>query len=284
MNIFEKMVALDRRWVFLFLFVVVSFAYFFRNSFSVDVVTTKEVESIYDFIEGAEPGDKILMSFDYDPSSLAELHPMSRAIMLHCFRQGVQVIAVTLSQYGAGMVEEVLRDVSAEAAELYGREVSYGTDYCFIGYRPYPAFVILGMGENFRVFFPRDYYDTLLDDLPIMHRVRNYDDVKGVLSITSGTTSDMWIIYGNARYNMPLALGVTGVMATDYYPYLGNALFGLIGGWKGAAEYEQLVDQPHDANRGMPAQVAAHLTIVLFIIIGNIGYLMSGRKKPKIGV
>jgi hypothetical protein len=138
------------------------------------------------------------------------------------------------------------------------------------------------MGENFRIFFPRDYYDTPLDDLPIMHRVRNYSDLGCVVVIESGTAADMWLVYGSARYGMPLAFGVTGVMASDYYPYLGNALFGLIGGWKGAAEYEKLVEQEHNANRGMLAQVVAHLVIVLFIVIGNIGYFVS-RKKTKIG-
>lgn len=279
MNIFEKMAALDRRWVFLFLFLVVAFAYFFRSSFTIKVNTTGEVESIYNRIQSLEPGDKILMAFDYDPSSLAELHPMSRAILMHCFRQHVKVIGVTLSQYGAGMVEDVLKQVKEEAKEAYGRELVYGEDYCFIGYKPYPAMVILGMGENFRVFFPRDYHDTPLDELPIMDRVRNYDDVACVIVIESGTAADMWLVYGSARYNMPLAFGVTGVMAADYYPYLDNALFGLIGGWKGAAEYEKLVGQEHDATMGMPAQVFAHLTIILFILIGNIGYFLSGKKR-----
>jgi hypothetical protein len=277
MNFLNRIVALDRRWVFLFLFVVVSMAYLLRNYFSVDITVTKEVKSIYDFIEKRNEGDKLLISFDYDPSSLAELHPMSRAIMLHCFRRGIRVVAVTLSQYGAGMVEEILREVAAEAKEAYGVDPQYGRDYCFVGYRPYPAMVILGMGENFRVFFPRDYYDTPLDSIPLMQGVRNYDDVNAVIGITSGTTADFWIVYGNARYDMPLALGVTGVMATDYYPYLGNAIFGLIGGWKGAAEYEKLIDRSADANAGMPAQVVAHLTIVLFIMIGNIGYLLSRK-------
>jgi hypothetical protein len=282
MNIFVRMANLDRRWIFVFLFLVVSLAYFLRNVTSVPVNTTKEVESIYNFIEGLDPGDKILLALDYDPSSLAELHPMSRAILLHCYRQDVKVVGMTLSQYGAGMVEEVFRNVKGEAERIYGKTVEYGEEYCFLGYRPYPAFVILGMGENFRIFFPRDYYDTPLDDLPIMHRVRNYDDLECVVVIESGTAADMWLVYGSARYNMPLAFGVTGVMAPDYYPYLGNALFGLIGGWKGAAEYEKLLEQEHDANRGMLAQVVAHLVIVLFIVIGNIGYFVS-RKKTKIG-
>jgi hypothetical protein len=278
MNIFERMVALDRRWVFLFLAAVVCFGYFFRNSFSVPVNTTGEVESIYNYIEDLQAGEKILFVLDYDPSSLAELHPMSRAILLHCFKRDIKVIAVTLSQYGTGMVVDIFRTVEAESEMLFGKTPVYGEDYCFIGYRPYPAMVILGMGENFRTFFPRDYYDTPLDELPIMHRVRNYDDVKCVIVIESGTAADMWLVYGSARYNMPLAFGVTGVMASDYYPYLGNALFGLIGGWKGAAEYERLAGLEHDATRGMPAQVFAHLTIVLFILIGNLGYFLSGRK------
>jgi hypothetical protein len=53
----------------------------------------------------------------------------------------------------------------------------------------------------------------------------------------------------------------------------------LIGGWKGAAEYEKLVEQEHNANKGMLAQVVAHLVIVVFIIIGNLGYFLSGKKK-----
>jgi hypothetical protein len=284
MNFFERLMLLDRRWVYLFLFVIVTLAYLFRNDFRVPVTVTSEVKSIYDYIEALKPGDKILMSFDYDPNSLAELHPMARAILLHAMRKDVKVIGVTLSQYGATMVEGLLRDAEQNARDLYGLEKVYGVDYCFLGYRPYPALVILGMGQNFRIYFPQDYYGTDLNDLEIMDRTRNYDDVKCVLVLTSGTTGDWWIVYGNAKYNMPLALGVTGVMASDFYPYLGNAIFGLLGGWKGAAEYEKLVEEQHDATAGMPSQVAAHLTIILFIVIGNLGYHFGGRKKPKLDV
>jgi hypothetical protein len=139
------------------------------------------------------------------------------------------------------------------------------------------------MGQNFRLYFPQDYYNTPLDDLPIMDRVRNYDDVEFALDITAGMTADYWLIYGNGRYNVPLALGVTGVMGADYYQYLhSKQLFGLIGGWKGAAEYETLIGlREGEAQRGMPAQVAAHLTIILFIIMGNLGYFLSRRRKKQ---
>ena len=81
---------------------------------------------------------------------------------------------------------------------------------------------------------------------------------------------------------MPLAIGVTGVMATDYYPYLQSGrIFGLMGGLKGAAEYEQLADNPGPATKGMAMQMWAHLLIIAFIIVGNIGYFATRRRAGK---
>jgi len=303
MNFFERIAQLDRRWIYLILVVVVVIAYFFK--FPVPVAVTPEVESIYDRLESLNRGDKIMVAFDYDPNALAELHPMSFAILEHCQRRGIRIICVTLSQYGAGMVDNIVRTAAEtyphkierfkaynekmfkETGDnrykdvVYKKDWEYALDYCFLGYKPYPALVILGMGQNFRLYFPQDYYNTPLEELDIMDRVNNYDDVKLVIDITAGNTADMWIIYGNGRYNVPLALGLTGVMGADYYQYLhSKQIFGLIGGWKGAAEYETLIGMKEgDAQKGMPAQVAAHLTIILFIVLGNVGYFLSRRRK-----
>ncbi len=306
MNFFEKISQLDRRWVYLFLATVVVIAFYVR--FSVPVTVTSEVKSIYDRIESLHEGDKILIAFDYDPNALAELHPMSYAILEHCQRRGVKVIGVTLSQYGAGMAENILRTAAATyhdkidkfrdynqgmfdrtqdkryRTKEYKKDWEYGIDYCFLGYKPYPALVILGMGQNFRLYFPQDYYNTPLEELNIMQGVRNYDDIKLAIDITAGNTADFWLIYGNGRYGVPLALGLTGVMGADYYQYLqSKQIFGLIGGWKGAAEYETLVGmEGGDAQEGMPAQVVAHLTIILFIVLGNLGFFLSRKGKPKL--
>ncbi len=76
----------------------------------------------------------------------------------------------------------------------------------------------------------------------MMADIHNYKNVKGVITFAGGNVADMWITYGNAKFGVPVALGVTGVMASDYYPYLKSGqILGLIPGVKGAAEYEQLV-------------------------------------------
>jgi hypothetical protein len=118
----------------------------------------------------------------------------------------------------------------------------------------------------------------------MMEDIHNYDDVKCVISLASGNAADFWIQYGNAKYGVPVALGVTGVMAADYYPYLQSGqIFGLIPGVKGAAEYEQLRGARGDGSRGMPYQMLAHLLILVFMIITNIAYIAQRQARKRAG-
>ncbi len=286
MNIFDRMMSLDRRWVFLFIALVCVITYVWP--FSIPIRITEEVKAIYSFIEKLNEGDIIFLGIDYDPNALAELHPMSYAIAEQAFRKKLRVIFVTLSQNGPGMADQAIRDISdsVKLDKTYngvfypGREIKNGIDYVFLGYKPYPALVILGMGQNFRIPFPSDYYGTPLDSIPMMKGVMNYDQVKCVIDFAAGNVADMWISYGQGRYNFPLALGMTGVMGADYYPYLNSGqIFGIMGGLLGAAQYEKLADNPGPAIDGMRIQVYAHIVIILFIIIGNIGFLVSRRKQ-----
>ena len=60
--------------------------------------------------------------------------------------------------------------------------------------------------------------------------------------------------------------------------YLGLlGIFGLIGGLKGAAEYERLIGKKGVANRAMGSVSVAHVFIILFIIIGNIAFFAAKR-------
>jgi len=274
MDFYERLMNLDRRWVYLVVGIAVIIPVL--NPFRVPVFVTQEVKAIYDSIESLEPGDILFLAIDYDPQAMAEVHPMARAIMRQCFAKDVKLIISALSQNGPGMAEQLISELGKEF------DKKSGIDYCYLGYKPYFAIVILGMGQNFRIPFPTDYYGVPLDSLPMMRGVRNYDDVKLVIDISSGNITDYWIIYGNGRYNVKLAIGVTGVMTANYYPYLASGqIFGLMGGLKGASEYEVLSKQGDRAIKMMSIQTTAHIVIILFIVAGNIGYFMSRKKKKK---
>jgi hypothetical protein len=280
------MMSLDRRWVFLFLIIVCVIAY--AVPYEVPILVEAEVESIYNFIDELSPGEIVMIAIDYDPNNMAELHPMSFAIIEQCWRKNLKVIITSLSQNGPGMADQALRDLTDSLAldrtyngTLYpGREIVNGVDYTFLGYKPYYQLVILGMGQDFRLPFPTDYYGSPLDSIPMMQGVFNYNDVAMVVDISGGNITDAWISYGQNRFNFPLALGLTGVMTAQYYPYLGSGqVLGIMGGLLGAAEYEELTDNPGLAKDGMRVQLPAHMVIILFIVMGNVGFFMTRRKR-----
>ncbi|MEA2030318.1 MAG: hypothetical protein U9N55_01820 [candidate division Zixibacteria bacterium] len=288
MNIFDKLMKLDRRWIFLLLAIVCVWSYLVP--FDIPIMTEPESEAIYSFIDSLPPGDIVFIAIDYDPNNLAELHPMTYAIVEHCWRKKLKVIFSALSQNGPGMADQAIRDISDSllvdkvynGVEFKGREIVRGVDYCFLGYKPYYALIILGMGQDFRLPFPNDYYGTPLDSLPMMRNVINYDQVSCVIDLSGGNITDAWISYGQGRFNFPLALGLTGVMTSQYYPYLGSGqVFGIMGGLLGAAQYEEMADNPGRAKEGMRIQFFAHLVIIFFIVIGNIGFFMTRRQKKK---
>jgi hypothetical protein len=277
MNFFERLSMLDRRWVYLILAAVVVITLLIK--FATPIRINPEVRSIYDFVEARKPGSYLHMAIDYDPGSLAEMHPMTYAIMEQALARGIKIIMTALSPNGPGMAEQAMLDIMDSVRIHTGKELTYGQDIVFLGYKPYPGIVILSMGQNYRLSFPNDYYNTPLDSIPMMKNVINYDNVDGIILITGTSGVDFWISYANGRYNAPLAVGLTGVMAADYYPYLKSGqIFGLMGGMLGAAEYEKLVHRPGRAMEAMRVQVWTHMIIILFILIGNTGYLISRRK------
>ncbi len=278
MALWDKMFAIDRRWVYLALGLSVLIS--LKIPFSIPVPVSKEARNIYNFVDTLKAGDAVHLAIDYDPSTLAELHPMTLSILKQCFEKKIKVVITALHQNGPGMAAEAIDTAVARHLARTGEKKINGVDYVFLGYKPYPSLIILGMGQNYRIPFPTDYYNVPLDSLPMMKKIQNYNNVKAILNISGTSATDYWITYGNGRYRVPLAIGVTGVMATDYYPYWQTGqIFGILGGLKGAAEYETLVGTPGKAVDGMKVQMVAHLIIIVFILVGNIGYFAERKRR-----
>lgn len=267
----ERVARMDRRIIFLILALALVTPLLIPAKLPVRV--TPEVKKVFDMVEGLRPGEVILLDMDYGPDTMAELEPMTFSLMRHAFDRGAKIICTCLSSTGVSLVESEIKRIAAEKGKVYGE------DYVFLGYRPSPAAVILSMGQDMRQSFPIDFYHTPLDSLPLMRKVKNYADLEFVVSVSATSGVDYWIMYGHERYNFPLALGVTAVMAADYYNYLQSGqIQGILGGLKGAAEYETLLGQGDRAITWMNIQSVCHLLIVAFIVLGNVAHLATRRR------
>ncbi|MEO0198585.1 MAG: hypothetical protein ABIM42_00675 [candidate division WOR-3 bacterium] len=271
-NFLKKLAGIDRRIIYLTVFLAVAIPILTRSTLKVEPLP--EVKKAYNYIESLSPGSIVMVSIDYDAASMPELQPMLEAFLHHAFRKDLKVVMLGHWPLGLPLGQKALEEIAGK----YNKK--YGEDYVFLGYRPGVAAVIINMGKDIRGVFSSDYKYTPIDSIPLMRKIKNYKDVKLLFGLEAGAVGDSWIQFGYARYNLPIILGTTAVMTPDYYPYLqANQIISVIGGLRGAADYEALVGLKGQASIGMLPQSVIHLVIIVFIIIGNIGYLVLRRSK-----
>ncbi|MBU1627991.1 hypothetical protein KKB18_11540 [bacterium] len=274
-KLFEYLQHIDRRIIFLLLAIVVIIPLVMTITMSVTI--TPEVKMAYDEIEKLPSGTLIFMALDYDPATAAEMAPLAEAVIRHVYSRNLKMVSSCLSMTGVSLVEGTLKKISNELGKKYGE------DYVYLGYKPYPAIVIMQMGEDFRAPFPKDYYKQDLEEIPMMKGIKNFDNMGLVCVITSTSGIDMWLVYGQGKYKFPMVSGLSAVMSTDYYPFLQSGqLKGLIAGLKGASEYEKLINKPALATKGMVVQSFAHILIVFLIFVCNLCYFITRGKEKRV--
>jgi len=270
----ERMLRLDRRIIFLVIGLCTLLPLLYPVGLAIRV--SPEVRAVHDYIEGLPEGSVFLLSLDFDPASKPELYPQAVALLRHAFKKNLRVIGMTLWLPGTGMAEQVISQMAREAGKVSGK------DYVFLGWSPGSSAVIITMGQDLYKAFPSDYYNQPTKDLAVLNGVKTLRDVSYVISLTAGTSGvESWYLYGKDKYKFELAGGCTGVIAPGLYPLLRSGqINGLIGGLRGAAEYEVLIGLPGRAVAGMDAQSATHLAIIVLVIICNVLYLLS--RKPRL--
>jgi hypothetical protein len=231
---------------------------------------------LYDEIEKLPPGSVVLLSFDYDPAAMPEVQPMALALLRHCFERKLKVVTMALWAQGASISEGALQTV---AVEEYGCQ--YGVDYVNLGFKPGAYVVIQQMGTSIAEVFPVDIAGRSIHDFTLITKhARKLSDIDMIVSFSAGDPGILnWVMIAQARFQRRVGGGCTAVAAPAFFPYLNTGqLVGLLGGMTAAAEYEQLVEHPDTGTAGMDAQSFAHGFILLFIVIGNVIYVMERRR------
>lgn len=270
-----KLTQIDRRWIFLSMGLVVALALLI--DLKMPVTVTPDVRRAYDLIDNLPAGTPVLFSWDYDPGSMPELHPLADAMLRHALRKNLKIVMMGHWVTGIPLIE---RQISEVIRKDFPDKV-YGTDYVNLGYKSGQYVVVVTMAQNIYDAFPQDYYRNRIDTLPLMKKVKSLKDVAAVVSFSAGDPGLlMWIQFAWQRFHVPVTGGCTAVSAPEFAAYLqSNQLQGLMGGMRGAAEYELLINNPAKATTGMSAQSLGHFLIIAFILIGNIAFLATRKKK-----
>ncbi len=320
------MLNIDRRWIFLGIGIVSIVPFFI--GFGMPISTTVEVESIFDYVNELGPDNAIFISFDFAPGTQAENMPMAVAVMRHAFYNDVPVFMTANYPLHHGMMLAAMEYVFNPSVPGFYEDVDFadwsefreagitdkdeliiawendgnvlpegasgwvfeGRDYAALGYAPVFNLVILGMTNSIAVQYPSDAHGNSVAEMPMLREHKSLREVDMALTCSGSGAAVWWVTYAREKIGMPVAFGVTAVMATDYYPYIqAGQVIGQMGGLRGAAEYEVLLaenkitESTGKAFRGMDVQSAAHIFIILLIIMGNVAFFAGGfHKKTKL--
>jgi hypothetical protein len=276
-TVMEKFSQMDRRWIFLSMALIVAGALVVNIKMPLSV--SPDVRRAYDLIDSLPAGTPVLFSWDYDPGSMPELYPLSDAMLRHAMRKNLKVVMMGHWVTGTPLIERQIAEVIRQ--DFPDRK--YGVDYVNLGYKSGQFVVVVTMAQNISDAFPQDYYHNKTDTLPLMQKVKSLKDVAAIVCFSAGDPGLlMWIQYAWQRFRVPVTGGCTAVSAPEFSTYLqSKQLHGLMGGMRGAAEYEMLINRPSRAAAGMSAQSLGHFLIIGFIIIGNIAYFATRKKKEE---
>jgi hypothetical protein len=260
-----------RHWTFIGLLVVVFGAMLL--GIQPKVTISDDSQRMYNYIDSLPAGSVLIYSFDHESSSLPEIRPAALALLRHSFSKGHRIIGVALLAEGTGIGYRLMETAAKESGK------QYGSDWVYLGFKPQYIAAILSMGESFQQTFPQDYFGKPYDSLTMLRGIINYAQVAGVVSIGDGNMAVHWIEYGQARFGLKVTSAMTAAMVTTYDPYISSGqLHALVGGLRGAAEYETLTRNGGGGQRGMLAQSSAHVYILLLILAGNVIYLATRRR------
>lgn len=270
---------LDRRWIYLalgaslVLTIITGLRFPDRPSFL--------VRPIYDHVENLPAEAPILMSVDYSPSSAPEVEPMAFAVTRHALLTGHRVVYVSLWPEGNSLIERITAMIGRDFPAA--RE---GEDWAALGFKSGGEMLINSLREDFRSMYPQDHAGTPIDDLPVLAGVDSVDDFGLVMAFSAGVPGlREWILFAGDVTGVPVAGGCTGTGTPHFLAFFPQQLLGLMGGMKGAAEYEAALLRGHPGYeqpdmRGtdnMGPQAVAHSVIILFIVLGNAGLLAARR-------
>jgi hypothetical protein len=295
-RLFRILLSIDRRIIFLVIFLALTVPIFLRMKIDIDV--TKEVQIFYDAIEAMPSGSRVLVSCDYDPGSEPELQPMAETAFKHFIRKKIKFAIMGLWPQGPMQANRALTMIN-EAKGKYvienndtltiGRDIvvfsqdtiRYGQDFINLGFQSGNEIVIQRLGSSITAVFPNDSRGRSTGSYPIMNGLNQLSDFDFIFNLSAGYPGTVeWVQFAVDRFHVPCGAGNTAVQAPQVYPYLDTGqLTGLMGGMKGGAEYEKLTGYTAKATMSMVSQTAAHIFVVLFIVIGNLAYFMTRGKK-----
>ena len=193
MKIFKMLNNIDRRIIYVLLSIAVIVPLIFKSDMEITPgpyaeATFNAIKEEFGDSSNPKSNKKILLSFDYGPSTATEVNPMAFAIMKQVLLTGNEVHIMALFDQGLPVSKDIEKQILADKdlLEKFGAEKNIKDKIFTLGYAPGGEAVIKGMLSSIPDLFP-DAKER---------KIKNLCDYNFVVSLSSGTPGlKEWVMY-----------------------------------------------------------------------------------------
>jgi len=237
--------------------------------------------AVYNAIDKLPGGSIVLIGADFEAANRAEMVPQMEALVRHIMSRHLKIISISMWDQGPMFAERILRKIGAEEG------LTYGVDYVNLGYAAGAQSMVRLLKDDIKAVYKTDFSGNKTGDLPILKYVNGAGDVSLMVDISdnpSGPTTYLEQIQ-SFKKGFRLVCGLTAASVPPIMPYVESGqIEGYIIGLKGASEYEGLIGKKGLGTISLSAQSVGQTLILVFILIGNLAFLLTKRIKNKGGL
>jgi len=270
----EKLTKIDRRWIFLLIFIVMGVPILYPVGLPISV--SEMTNNFWDTIDGLPPGSMVVVSFDWSAACTAEQLPQAKAIFEHLGRKDAKIIAWAFWADGPVFADKAFTLAFGSSSD----HPDYGKKFINLGYFPGGETAMAALASDIHGTATQDFYNNPIETLEMMNDVKSVQDIDLYIDMVAGTPGleDTLRQFQGKKPSLTMLCAVLALWLPSILPYYPMQVKGLLSGMKGAAEYELLLRSPWKAIAGMDAQSLGHLFLIALIVIGNIGYFSAKKR------
>lgn len=274
-NIFKTMATMDRRVIYLLIFLLVLGPTLYPLGLPITV--TQPTVTFYSYLQDLDESDVVWAAWETGFSAWNELKAGIIATYREVIKSGAKMVVafgttedIAVFRMVFGDPEEGVRGILTRELEQY--DYQYGRDYVVLGYVLVNEASTSSLAADLHSVVTNDYKGrtlagTFYDDL------QNAGSFTLIIDFSPGMQTNAMIRHWVMDYGTPMIEGAIGVNIPSLAPYIDTGhLKAMLQSTRGCAELEYLAGVPGPGLTSMDAFTLVHYLVILFIIMGNIGY------------
>ena len=267
------MATYDKRWAYLLLFILVLLP--MLRPIGMPIAVSDLTREYYAQLQTLEEGDIVLASWSTEYSGYMELKPGMIATHKYYIKNGIKLFICLGHPEGLALVDALLEDELKGYMERY--DYTYGEDYIILGFALPNQAATLAMATDFHGSIKVDWKGDSITGT-FLDRIETGADIDMISDFTTGAGNPGLINHIVLTFETPMIQNQIGVSLPGSFMNLDAGLItGLLASTKGGSELELLMKEPGPGLIAMDAFSFGHILLIIFIIIGNIGFFGRHR-------